>query len=319
MAKTPLELAIRRLDDWERLERITDDLLTREGYEVEPTGTKGPDGGRDSLLFRDGEQGILHCSIQRNWEKKAKADAKKAEEFSGEFDFYFFSTIWNSSAKKRDRVEEELREEYGWRAKIFDFERLRNKLVGDVRNHDIAEHHLNVDPGRAYQNTPENVLEDLREKYSDTDDADSINEAARHAEDLFRDIIKNTVPDVEVRKTRFASSTGNFDLILTNSSTRYPWRGMGPFVLAECKWYSKPVGVAELRNIESKARQLHPECSAAVILTRDGASEEGYQLLRTAFQQGRYLVVLDEQDISEILEHGRTDKVLEHCADHQWL
>lgn len=319
MSKTPLEIALRRLDDWQRLERLTADLLEREEYEVDPTGTKGPDGGRDSLLFRDEEQGILHCSIQRDWEAKLKDDAEKANKYSKNLDFFFFSTIGNPSAKKRDRVEEELREKYDWRVEILDFERLRNKLMGDSSNHDIAEHHLNVDPGRAYRDVPEYVLENLREQYAGIKDITSRIESARQVEDLLGDVIRKTVPDVGIRKTQFFASTAEYDYILTNSSTRYPWRGMGPFVLAECKWQKTQLQMSTLRNIEAKAQQLHPECSGAIVLTQEGITDQGRQLVHAAFQQGKYLIVLDEDDLTKILEHGRTDEVLEQCADRQWL
>jgi len=63
MTNTVLEAALQGIGDGARLEQLASDLLRREGYDVDPTGTRGPDGGRDSLLYRDSENGILHCSI----------------------------------------------------------------------------------------------------------------------------------------------------------------------------------------------------------------------------------------------------------------
>lgn len=125
MTNTRLEAVLQGLGDGARLEQLVADLLRREDYEVDPTGTRGPDGGCDALLTRNGEQGILHCSISQNWEKKARNDATKAAARSEIFDFFIFATTQNPAGIKRDRVEQELCDEYGWRVKIYDFDTIR--------------------------------------------------------------------------------------------------------------------------------------------------------------------------------------------------
>ena len=63
MVNTRLEAALLGIGDGARLEQLASDLLSREGYRVKPTGTRGPDGGRDALLYQDDEEGIFHCSV----------------------------------------------------------------------------------------------------------------------------------------------------------------------------------------------------------------------------------------------------------------
>ncbi|GAA0670453.1 hypothetical protein ACFQDG_08730 [Natronoarchaeum mannanilyticum] len=318
MPGTPTERTLKRLENGSRLERLAEDLLYREGYHVDPTGTRGTDGGRDSILTRDDDTGILHCSISQSWEQKVKNDAESAADRPESFEFFIFGTTQNPAATKRDRVEEELREEYGWKATILDFERLRNRLVGNPRNHDLAKEHLDTDPGRAHVDISESVLQDLREQYEAIQDAEE-REANRLVESLVADIFEKTIPDVNVRKSQFFGSTGVYEFILTNNSSRYPWRGMGEFVFADCKWRHQSVGVDSLRSMIRKAESIHPECSGCVIFSKEGVTDRGEQLIRWEFAQGTYVLVFDEADLREILEEGYTDEVLEQIADSMWL
>ncbi|WP_157971621.1 PDDEXK family nuclease [Halorussus litoreus] len=159
MTNTVLEAALQGIGDGARLEQLASDLLRREGYDVDPTGTRGPDGGRDSFLYQDEEDGILHCSISANLESKVKSDAEKVSDRQESFDFFIFATTQNPAAIKRDRIERELEDEYGWRVRIWDFERLRNRLMGDTENHGLAIDHLSVTPGKAFEDVSEQVDE----------------------------------------------------------------------------------------------------------------------------------------------------------------
>ena len=168
MSNSRIEAAIHALDG-KRLERLMSDLLEREGYEVDPTGTSGPDGGREAI-FTDGDRtGILHCSVQKDdWVDKAHDDARKAvENFDQEFDLFTFVTTQDPAGVMRDRVEEELASEWNMQTKVWDYERIRNELVGDSENHDLIREHLSVDPNRPFVDVEaevDNLYEDLIER-----------------------------------------------------------------------------------------------------------------------------------------------------------
>jgi len=151
MPNTRLEAVLRGIGDGARLEQLVADLLRRDDYDVDPTGTRGPDGGRDALLSRDGDQGILHCSVSQRWEQKIREDAEKAANRPEDFTFFIFATTQNPAGIARDRVEDDLCAEYGWRTTVIDLERLRNRLRGDDDNHDLIRDHLSIDPAHAFQ------------------------------------------------------------------------------------------------------------------------------------------------------------------------
>lgn len=162
MTESHLEAAIRAIDG-DTLEQLAADLLSREGYSVDPTGTKGPDAGRDSLLEADGENGILHCSRQEDWPEKAKDDADKAADRDRDFEFFFFATNRDPAGIKRDRVEREITEEHGFDSTILDFSRIRGRLMGNPENHDLAREHLDVDPSHAFDSASDDA-DDLYEE-----------------------------------------------------------------------------------------------------------------------------------------------------------
>lgn len=163
MTESRLEVAIRAIDG-DTLEQLAADLLSRDGYSVDPTGTKGPDGGRDSFLNVDDENGILHCSRQENWSDKAKEDAEKAVDMDREFDFFFFATNRDPAGTKRDRVEREITDEYGFNSIILDFSRIRGLIMGNPDNHDLAREHLDVDPSRAFDSASDAADELYQER-----------------------------------------------------------------------------------------------------------------------------------------------------------
>ncbi|QCS44743.1 hypothetical protein [Natrinema versiforme] len=150
MVNTRLEAVLLGIGDGAKLEQLVSDLLQREEYDVDPTGTRGPDNKRDALLYRDSEQGILHCSIGQDLEDKLHDDAQKAADRDEDYDFFIFATTQNPATVKRDRLEKDIHDEYGWQTTILDLQRLRNKLRGDPDNHDLIRNHLNIDPNYAF-------------------------------------------------------------------------------------------------------------------------------------------------------------------------
>lgn len=161
MVNTKLEVAIQALDG-ARLEQLSVDLFRiDDDFAVRPTDTTGPDGGREAELKSGGEEGILHCSVQDDWVSKAKSDAKKAADHDA--DFFYFVTNQNPSGSKRDRVEEEIQVEHGFRVRIIDFAELRNALSGNRENHHLAREHLSVDISSAFED-PASATDELYEK-----------------------------------------------------------------------------------------------------------------------------------------------------------
>jgi BMFP domain-containing protein YqiC len=162
MVNTNIEGAIHAMDA-ATLEQLADDLLKREEFEVETTSTHGADNKRDSIIKKDNEIGIVHCSTARDIENKINEDAEKASERPEDFDFFYFFTNTDRATVMRDRLEEEITDQYGFRTRIRDFEYLRNSLMGDKENQDLARRHLDIDPS-GIVNSVDKLAESLSNK-----------------------------------------------------------------------------------------------------------------------------------------------------------
>ena len=145
------------------LEKLAVDLLRKLGYDVDPTGTSGADGGLDALLGDGGRVGALHVSRTRSdrLRDKITTDAKKLDENARSYDFVVFITSANPAGALRQRLENEIQEVFGWPTQIIAREQLRNLLATD--HPDLARQHLNVDPAAEREATVDRI-ETLRDE-----------------------------------------------------------------------------------------------------------------------------------------------------------
>lgn len=165
MPKTDLEVTLENAYHQD-LEKLAVDLLRKRGYEVDPTGTSGADGGLDALLGDGDRVGALHVSRTRSDRLRGKitTDAKKLAGHPRTYDFVVFVTSANPAGALRQRLETEIEEEYGWPTEVIAREQLRNLLATD--HPALARQHLNVDPTAGGEPTVDRI-EALRDERLD--------------------------------------------------------------------------------------------------------------------------------------------------------
>ncbi|MCQ4334881.1 restriction endonuclease [Natronomonas sp. F2-12] len=158
MPLTDLETALATIYPQD-LEKLAADLLAERGYDVDPTGTQGADGGLDAVLYDDDRCGVLHVSRTQSDRLRGKitSDAEKAAEYDQSYDFFVFVTTADPSGSLRRRLEAELQDEYGWTVNIWAREQLRNALMTDHQR--LVREHLNVDPGVPRVGQREEIIE----------------------------------------------------------------------------------------------------------------------------------------------------------------
>lgn len=155
---TDTEIALLRIQP-DTLEQLASDVLSVYGYDVNPSGTQGTDGGRDAYVTIGDRPGIAHYSKQKTWRQKLRKDASKAEDHDREYEIFVFVTNQEVTGQQEMDMREEVREDHGWELDLWHLERLRNKLETDLP--EIARRHLGVDP----QGQPDNLaaIEELKE------------------------------------------------------------------------------------------------------------------------------------------------------------
>ena len=86
-----------------------------------------------------------------NIEEKIRSDAESAADYPEEFDFFIFATTTEIAGVKRDRLENELADTYGWRVHIQDFARLRKDLMDSTTT--ISPKNISMSPLRMLSTT----------------------------------------------------------------------------------------------------------------------------------------------------------------------
>jgi hypothetical protein len=101
------------------------------------------------------------------------------------------------------------------------------------------------------------------------------------------------------------SAAEETDLLISNQSADVFWHRLGDPILIECKNWDKPVGAAEITIIDAKMDRKR--IRTGILLSREGITGDQYQdavlLLRENMSKhGRYLIVIDENDLTEIID-----------------
>jgi tetratricopeptide (TPR) repeat protein len=130
-------------------ERLSVDLLGREGYRhIEPGGGI-KDHGRDAeIRYWSGASDqrsvvAFQFSLEKKWEKKLSSDAMKIAGNCPNAIEMVFVTSQKVTVAKKDKLRAEFKSKRGWELTIYDREWLRHRLT--EFHQDVAKKYLNLD------------------------------------------------------------------------------------------------------------------------------------------------------------------------------
>lgn len=143
MSADPIIYCLEHLTDYPQFERLCSDVMNQSGYrDIEPLGGAN-DRGRDALHVsrtNPNDVTIFAYSVRGDWEQKlVNEDCKRIHEEQHELATLVFVTTASLTSSQRDAVKRKVRDKYGWELEVFDVERLRVRLAGDLR-HLVAQH-----------------------------------------------------------------------------------------------------------------------------------------------------------------------------------
>jgi hypothetical protein len=127
-------------------------------------------------------------------------------------------------------------------------------------------------------------------------------------EDLFVQFVELSGHQMRVLEKRVIQVDEELDLVLANSLTDPFWHALqSPLIIVECKNWSSPVGVPELRILESKMRDRGRLCRMGILVALNGVTKDVSDRLRDLQAQGLTVFILDRHDLEEIV--GRRETV----------
>lgn len=141
MSANPLIYCLEHLTDYRQFERLSSDLMAGVGYKnIEPIGGTG-DRGRDAIVYcqKDNSTTVFAYTVRSDWWAKLRSDCRRIREENHQPDCVVFVCTSTLSGSDRDTAKQKIKTEFGWDLEIFDIERIRVLLAGELR-HLIPQH-----------------------------------------------------------------------------------------------------------------------------------------------------------------------------------
>lgn len=143
MSANPIVYCLEQLTDYPQFERLCTDVMNQSGYSnIEPLGGSN-DKGRDAIHVsrtNPSDITIFAFSVRGDWEQKLlNEDCKRIKEAGHDLNRLIFACTSSITSTQKDDIKEEVATRFGWTLDLYDLERIRTRLTGDLR-YLIAQH-----------------------------------------------------------------------------------------------------------------------------------------------------------------------------------
>lgn len=143
MSADAIVYCLEHLTDYRQFERLCSDIMNQSGYHnIEVLGGSN-DGGRDALHISQSDSNditIFAYSTRSDWQRKLlKEDCERIANKKHALARLAFACTASITASQRDWAVQQVHDQFGWTLDLYDLERIRVRLVGDLR-HLIAQH-----------------------------------------------------------------------------------------------------------------------------------------------------------------------------------
>jgi hypothetical protein len=121
-------------------------------------------------------------------------------------------------------------------------------------------------------------------------------------EDFMGELVSGEGSSLVVLEKRFRTAHEELDLILQNNLSAPFWHAFrSPLILVECKNWRRPVGVPELRVLESKVKDRGSLCNLGILVALGGVSREVMRRARALGREGITIFVLDAKELAAVV------------------
>ena len=141
MSANPIIYCLENLTDYRQFERLSSDLMSGCGFlSIEPIGGSN-DRGRDAIYTSKTDEvfTIFAYTVRSDWSVKLNQDCKRIKEECHNPDQVVFVCTSDLSGNEKDKARKKIKDDFCWDLEIYDIERIRVLLAGELR-HLIAQH-----------------------------------------------------------------------------------------------------------------------------------------------------------------------------------
>jgi DNA-binding NarL/FixJ family response regulator len=129
------------------------------------------------------------------------------------------------------------------------------------------------------------------------------NRKGKLLEDLMVQIL-TTIPGFQYASPRRRNELEEIDILVRNESADPLWVKESPYLLVECKNWSKPVGVAELREFTYKVEHRYGRCRVGLFVAPGGFSATVKPHLLRDGKDHTLILLLDADGLTQLIESG---------------
>lgn len=149
-------------------------------------------------------------------------------------------------------------------------------------------------------------LDDLARRSEAVRKAKTNQEKKKSFEEL-AEFLLSSITALKLREKNLITSTSEIDLVFENGylSSKTIFDDFGRFILVECKNWSKPVGVGEVRNFFTVMD--HTRAKLGIYFSKNGITgrEDSFDALGVIKNEysknGRFLIIISQEDIQRLL------------------
>jgi CheY-like chemotaxis protein len=136
------------------------------------------------------------------------------------------------------------------------------------------------------------------------------NRKGKLLEDLVALLLK-TVPGFHQVQTQRKNETEEIDVVVRNESTDPLWvNERTSYILVECKNWSRPVGVSELRSFLHKVERKFDRCRLGLFVAPGGFTESLRTELRAERKDDKLIILLGPRDLADLVASGDRNETL---------
>jgi ActR/RegA family two-component response regulator len=182
----------------------------------------------------------------------------------------------------------------------------------------VPKLHAAVEVARALRRagmTSDETEAEIRQTWAAVQTEPDANRKGKLLEDLMV-LILNTIHGFQQASPRRRNELEEIDILIRNESTDPLWTKEGPCLLVECKNWSKPVGVPELRDFFYKLEHRYGRCRLGLFVAPGGFAETFKTELLTRRSREHLVILLGPDELSELVEsHDRNEFLKKRYAD----
>jgi ActR/RegA family two-component response regulator len=181
----------------------------------------------------------------------------------------------------------------------------------------IAKLRNAIDVVRAYrigELTPSETEATIRALWSEVETETDANRKGKLLEDLMVHLFK-TIPGFHHASVRRQNEIEEIDILIRNESIDPVWAKEQSYILAECKNWSKPVGVEELSRFLSKIERRFGRCRLGFLIAPGGFASTYKTALLAERKHNLMVISIDREDLNELVQTADRSAVLKRLHE----